>query len=60
MDRNNSFGLETIQDEGLDEEQDAPDAHQWSMAKLQIDQTDASALQTFDAGTVTIVKRNNN
>ena len=39
---------ETIQDEGLDEEQNALNANQWSMASLQITPEDASALQAFD------------
>ena len=38
----------TIQDEGLDEEQDAPDHINWVMASLSIDPKDAQALQAFD------------
>ena len=38
----------TIQDEGLDEEQDAPNHTDWAMASLTIDPKDAQALQAFD------------
>jgi len=38
----------TIQDEGLDEEQDAPNHTDWVMASLTIDPKDAQALQAFD------------
>jgi hypothetical protein len=38
----------TIQEEGLDEEQDALNHTDWVMASLSIDPTDAQALQAFD------------
>jgi GNAT superfamily N-acetyltransferase len=38
----------TIQDEGLDEEQDAPKHTDWIMASLTISPEDARALQAFD------------
>jgi len=38
----------TIQDEGLDEEQDAPEHTDWVMASLSVDPKDAQALQAFD------------
>jgi hypothetical protein len=42
----------TIQDEGLDEEQDAPRHTDWVMASLSIDPTDAQALQAFDSDAI--------
>ena len=42
----------TIQDEGLDEEQDAPDHTNWVMASLSIDPKDAQALQVFDSDAI--------
>jgi hypothetical protein len=42
----------TIQDEGLDEEQDAPEHTDWVMASLSIDPKDAQALQEFDSDTI--------
>ena len=38
----------TIQDEGLDEEQDAENPTDWVMAQLAITPEDAAALQAFD------------
>ena len=38
----------TIQDEGLDEEQNAFDPQDWVMASLDIDPKDAQALQSLD------------
>ena len=38
----------TIQDEGLDEEQDAPKHTDWVMASLDVSAEDARALQSFD------------
>jgi pyrimidine deaminase RibD-like protein len=38
----------TIQDEGLDEEQDAPNHSDWVMANLTISPKDSHALQAFD------------
>jgi hypothetical protein len=38
----------TIQDEGLDEEQDAMDPKQWVMASLSISDKDAESLRAFD------------
>jgi len=38
----------TIQDEGLDEEQDAPNHTDWVMANLTISPKDSQALQAFD------------
>ena len=38
---------DTIQDEGLDEEQNAPNHNDWVMAKLSISHKDATALQAF-------------
>lgn len=38
----------TIQDEGLDEEQDAPKHTDWVMASLDVSAEDAQALQSFD------------
>lgn len=38
----------TIQDEGLDEEQDEHDPKNWVMAPLNISPEDAQALQAFD------------
>jgi hypothetical protein len=43
---------ETIQDEGLDEEQDAPNFVQWSMATLPISGEDSARLRQFDDDTV--------
>lgn len=42
----------TIQDEGLDEEQDAYDPSNWVMASLNISAEDAQALQAFDADAI--------
>jgi hypothetical protein len=42
----------TIQDEGLDEEQDAPKHTDWVMASLTIDPKDAQALQAFDSDAI--------
>jgi pyrimidine deaminase RibD-like protein/GNAT superfamily N-acetyltransferase len=42
----------TIQDEGLDEEQDAPKHTDWVMASLSIDPKDAQALQAFDSDAI--------
>lgn len=42
----------TIQDEGLDEEQDAPNHTDWVMASLSISLKDAQALQSFDSDTI--------
>lgn len=42
----------TIQDEGLHEEQDAPKHTDWVMASLSIDPKDAQALQTFDSDAI--------
>ena len=42
----------TIQDEGLDEEQDAPSHTDWAMASLSIDPKDAQALQAFDSDAI--------
>jgi predicted nucleotidyltransferase len=42
----------TIQDEGLDEEQDAPKHTDWIMASLTISPEDARALQAFDSDAI--------
>jgi len=42
----------TIRDEGLDEEQDAPNPSQWVMSRLVISPEDSELLKTFDADTV--------
>lgn len=42
----------TIQDEGLDEEQDTPNHSDWLMASLSISPKDAQALQAFDDDTI--------
>ena len=42
----------TIQDEGLDEEQDAPTHTDWVMASLTISPEDAQALQAFDSDAI--------
>lgn len=42
----------TIQDEGLDEEQDAPNHTDWVMASLSIDPKAAQALQAFDSNAI--------
>jgi hypothetical protein len=42
----------TIQDEGLDEEQDAPKHTDWIMASLTISPEDARALQSFDSDAI--------
>jgi hypothetical protein len=42
----------TIQDEGLDEEQDAPKHTDWIMASLIISPDDARALQAFDSDAI--------
>jgi len=42
----------TIQDEGLDQEQDAPKHTDWVMASLSIDPKDAQALQAFDSDAI--------
>ena len=42
----------TIQDEGLDEEQDAPKHTDWIMASLTISPKDARALQSFDSDAI--------
>lgn len=43
---------ETIQDEGLDEEQEAYSPKDWGMARLNLSPEDASGLQNFDEDTV--------
>ena len=43
---------DTIQDEGLDEEQDAPKHTDWIMASLIISSEDARALQAFDSDVI--------
>ena len=42
----------TIQDEGLDEEQDAPKHTDWIMASLTISPEDSQALQAFDSDAI--------
>ena len=44
----NSRVWDTIQDEGLDEEQNAFEPDDWVMASLAIDPKDARALQSYD------------
>ena len=41
-----------IRDEGLEEEQDTPNPHDWVMAQLAIDPADAQALQAYDADAI--------
>lgn len=43
---------DTIQDEGLDEEQGAPNSIQWSMANLPISREDAVKLRQYDNDTI--------
>lgn len=43
---------ETIQDEGLDEEQEAYSPKEWTMSNLNISPEDAAGLQSFNEDTV--------